>query len=108
MLAIKSRLRLKTHGNNSAHASNLTSGTGNLKYFSDVEHDAGQTFTPTVTGQLNSFTVYIRTGRNDNDADPNEWVNVRLGTITRPGGVFTFNDFYSEAAYLTGDWSLND
>jgi len=88
--------------------SNLTAGTANLKYFSDVEHDAGQTFTPAVTGELNSFTVYIRNGRNDNDADPNEWVNVRLGTISRPGGVFTFTDFYSEAAYLTADWSLND
>jgi len=85
--------------------SNLVAETGLLKWFDDIEHDAGQTFTPSANLTLNSFTVML--GR-DNEDDAGDWVNVRLGIITRPGGVFTFTDIYSEAAPLNGDVFAGD
>jgi hypothetical protein len=86
---------------------NMGPGAATQKWFHDIEHDAGQTFTPTADLQLNSFSVQL-SSRNDNDADPNEWVLLRLGTITRPGGEFTFTDFYTEDAYQTTDWAAGD
>ena len=86
---------------------NLTTITGRLKWFHDIEHDAGQTFLPGADAVLTSFTIQLDS-KNDNDDDPNEWVNVRLGTITRPLGIFTFTEIYAEAAYLTEDWAAQD
>ena len=79
------------------------------KWFSDVEHDGGQTFTPTQDLLLNSFSVQINAGSmNLNDNAPNEKVDLRLGTISRPGGTFTFTDIYSEVAVQTQDWNGGD
>ena len=85
--------------------SNLVAGTGKLKWFHDIEHDAGQTFTPSANLQLNSFTIQLFAGNED---EGGESVKVRLGTITRPGDVFTFTDIYSETANLNGDWFADD
>jgi len=86
--------------------SNLVAETGTLKWFHDVEHDAGQTFTPSDDLQLKSFTV--RVGKpNEADANP-EKLNFRLGTITRPEGVFTFTDIYVEEASWTVDTLAGD
>ena len=90
--------------------SNEASPTATQKWFSDVEHDAGQTFTPAADGLLKSFTVYLASG-NLNDAG-NENVDLRLGTISRPDGEFTFTDIYSENAVMApspgGDWETDD
>jgi len=90
--------------------SNYGTPTGTQKWFHDVEHDAGQTFTPTTSGLLNSFTIYL-SSQNNNDAG-NEWVDLRFGTISRPGGVFSFTDVYSEPALMDpspgGDWAAED
>ena len=87
--------------------SNLVPATGNpLKWYSGVEHDAGQTFTPSAETLFKSFTIHLN-GSNPNDG-ADEWVLVRLGTITRPGDVFTFTDFYSEEAHWDMDWFADD
>jgi hypothetical protein len=86
---------------------NLVTGTGRLKWFDDVEHDAGQTFTPASDAFLSNFTIQLD-GSNANDADPNEYITVRLGVVTRPGGTFTFTDIHSEDAYQTSDWNSGD
>ena len=85
--------------------SNLVAQTGLLKWFHDIEHDAGQTFTPSEDLQLKSFT--IRLGADNLDDGP-DWLNLRLGTITRPGDVFTFTDIYSETANLGADQFAGD
>ena len=86
--------------------SNLGAETGTLKWFHDIEHNAGQTFTPGDDLQLKSFTV--RVGKpNEADANP-ERLNFRLGIITRPEGVFTFTDLYEEEATWTVDTLAND
>jgi opacity protein-like surface antigen len=87
--------------------SNLVAATGLIKWFHDVEHDAGQTFTPGANLTLNAFTIQL--GR-DNEDDGPDRLNFRLGTITRPGAVFTFTDIYAEndiflgADQFAGDW----
>jgi len=90
--------------------SNYETPTATQKWFHDVEHDAGQTFTPTADGFLQSFTVYL-SSKNENDAG-NENVDIRFGTISRPGEVFTFTDVYSENAVMApspeGDWAADD
>ena len=90
--------------------SNYATPTATQKWFSDIEHDAGQTFTPTADGLLRSFTIYLSSG-NPNDAG-DENVDVRFGTISRPGGVFTFTDVYTENAVMApsagGDWAAGD
>ena len=85
--------------------SNLVPTTGDLKWFDDIEHDAGQTFTPSANLTLNAFTV--QTNRDNPDDGPDS-VLVRLGTITRPGDVFTFTDIYSEMAYIGADMFAGD
>ena len=85
---------------------NLAAGTATQKWFDDVEHDAGQTFTPTVGGLLKRWTIHL-SGGNENDA-ANENVDLRFGTISRPGGVFTFTDVYVENAAQSTDWLAND
>ena len=85
--------------------SNLVATTGDLKWFDDVEHDAGQTFTPSANLTLDAFTV--QTNR-DNADDAPDSVLLRLGTITRPGDVFTFTDIYSEAAPIGADMFAGD
>ena len=89
---------------------NYAAPTATQKWFHDIEHDAGQTFTPTEDGLLNSFTVYLAS-KNLNDAG-SENVDLRLGIISRPGGVFTFTDVYSENAVMAaspeGDWAAED
>jgi len=88
---------------------NLAAGTATQKWFDDVEHDAGQTFTTTVAGKLNSFTIHLSAGQ---EVDTNESIFLRLGTITRPGGVFTFTDIYQETIAwndtTSADWLAND
>jgi len=86
--------------------SNLGEQTGTLKWFTAPENEAGQTFTPSENLQLNAFTVRLGQ-KNDADANP-ERLNFRLGTITRPDGVFTFTDIYSEATEWTMDWAAGD
>ena len=85
--------------------SNLVAAAGTLKWFDDIEHDAGQTFTPGADLVLDAFTVQM--GQSNEDDGPDE-VNFRLGTITRPGGVFTFTDIYSEQAFLGADQAVGD
>ena len=89
---------------------NYAAPTGTQKWFHDVEHDAGQTFTPTTSGMLNSFTIYLSQQNNNDAGDEN--VDFRFGTITRPLGEFTFNQTYVENAALApspgGDWAAND
>src|SRR6056297_3096101 len=58
--------------------SNEAAPTARQKWFSDIEHDAGQTFTPTSDGLLVSFTVWLSSA-NPNDGG-NENVDLRLGT----------------------------
>jgi len=84
---------------------NLGPGTASQKWFHDVEHDAGQTFTPSATLQLTSFSLQLDAGNED---EGGEWVKVRLGTISRPGAVFAFTDIYSEDADMNGDWNAGD
>ena len=85
---------------------NLGAETGTLKWFHDIEHDAGQTFTPSENLQLNAFTVRI--GKPNEDDAPDR-LNFRLGTITRPEGVFTFTDIYAENDVMIGaDLLAND
>lgn len=87
--------------------SNLTVADTRLKWFHDVEHDAGQTFTPGADAVLNAWTIRL-SHPNEIDAGT-ESVLIRLGTITRPGDVFTFTDIYSELAETTGpDWNADD
>ena len=90
--------------------SNNATPTGTQKWFDDVEHDAGQTFTPTADGLLVSFTIFLSSG-NPNDGGA-ENVDVRFGTISRPDGVFTFTDLYVENAVMApspeGDWEAGD
>lgn len=90
--------------------SNYAAPTGTQKWFNDIEHDAGQTFTPTTDGLLESFTIYLSSG-NPNDGG-SESVDLRFGTISRPEGVFTFTDVYSEAIDMgpspEGDWLADD
>ena len=88
-----------------ADESNLVASTGDLKWFDDIEHDAGQTFTPGENAQINSFTIQVN---RDNPDDGPDSVLVRLGTITRPEGVFTFTDIYSEMAMIGADMSAGD
>ncbi len=89
---------------------NLVASTGAQKWFNDVEHDAGQTFIPAADGMVNSITIWLSQG-NPNDGG-NESVDLRLGTVTRPGGTFTFTDTYVENASLGaspgGDWAAGD
>ena len=82
--------------------------TGSLKWFHDIEHDAGQTFTPSANLTLNSMTIKIGTGKKNDNDHADEWLIFRLGTITRPGGVFTFTDIYSEEAHWDMDWVSDD
>ena len=89
---------------------NYATPTATQKWFDDIEHDAGQTFTPTTDGLLRSFTVYLQNG-NLNDAGT-ENVDLRFGTISRPDGEFTFTETYSENAAMApspeGDWAAGD
>ena len=88
---------------------NYSAQTGTQKWFNDVEHDAGQTFTPAADGILNSFTIQLAQGNAMDAAE--ESVLLRLGTITRPGGVFTFTDIYSSTSSATSsdpDWLTGD
>lgn len=88
--------------------SNLVAQTSDQKWFTDSDN-IGQTFTPSGTGlSINSFTIQMSDSRGTNQDDGGESVNVELGTITRPGGVFTFTEIYSEIANLSGDWSESD
>ena len=85
---------------------------GDIKYGADgVENGLGQTFTAVVDKcKITSFTFKLDSARglNTNDGDPNERLDLRLGIITRPDGVFTFTQIYNELAYLTEDWLLGD
>ena len=85
---------------------NLVASTGRQKWFNDIEHDAGQTFIPAADGMVNSITIWLDSG-NLNDGG-NENVDLRLGTVTRPGGTFTFTDTYVENAVMGGDWAAGD
>jgi hypothetical protein len=90
--------------------SNLADPTATQKWFSDVEHDAGQTFTPTTDGLLVSFTVWLSSPNPNDGGDEN--VDVRLGTISRPNEEFTFTEVYAENAAMApspeGDWEADD
>ncbi len=90
----------------SGDESNLVAITGRHKWFHDIEHDAGQTFTPSANLTLDAFTIQLESP-NEADANP-ESLNFRLGTITRPEGVFTFTDIYTEAATWTVDMVAGD
>ena len=97
-------------GVNGADIANLTTPTGSQKWFNDIEHDAGQTFTPNEDGFVKSFTIYLaKENPNDNGS---ENVDLRFGTISRPDGVFTFTDVYSENTVMApspeGDWEAGD
>jgi len=87
--------------------SNIVAETGTLKWFHDVEHDAGQTFTPGADLSLDAFSVRVA---KPNEDDAPDKLNFRLGTITRPAGLFTFTDIYAEndvmlgADLFAGDW----
>jgi len=90
--------------------SNYATPTSTQKWFSDVERDAGQTFTPASDGLLVSFTVWL-SSPNPNDAG-DENVDLRFGTISRPDGGFTFTEVYFENAVMgaspEGDWAAGD
>ena len=86
---------------------NLGAQAGTLKWFDDIEHDAGQTFTPSADLTLKSFTVRLGQG-NAGDANPDEFLNLRLGTVTGSGDSFTFTDIYAEEAHWTMDWAAGD
>jgi hypothetical protein len=47
---------------------------------------------------LNSFTIHL-SSKKLNDGET-ENVDIRLGTISRPEGVFTFTEIYSENAVM--------
>ena len=85
---------------------NLVTPTATHKWFDDVEHDAGQTFTPETDGFVRSITIYL-SSPNENDG-ANENIDLRLGTISRPGDVFTFSDIYVENAAWSMDWAADD
>ena len=59
---------------------------------------------------MNSFTIHL-SSKNLNDGET-ENVDIRLGTISRPEGVFTFTENYSENAVIApspeGDWAADD
>ena len=84
---------------------NLGAATGLLKWFHDVEHDAGQTFTPSANLMLNSYTFQV--GRKNDNDHADEWLKFRLGTIDRSGG-FDFVDIYEEEAHWDMDWAQGD
>lgn len=90
--------------------SNSAEPTARQKWFSDIEHDAGQSFTPTSDGLLVSFTVWL-SSPNPNDAG-DENIDLRLGTISRPDNVLTFTEIYAENATMApspeGDWEADD
>jgi len=79
----------------------------NYKWFDEPKnHYLGQTFTPSATATLTSFTIHLRSLNADDGPDT---ANFRLGTITRPGGVFTFTDIITpEASPQNGDWAALD
>ena len=90
-------------------SANLTGGS-TLKWFNDVEHDAGQTFTANATGNLVSFSTQIGpTNSNEADAPP-ESILLRFGTVSgTPGVDWVFTDVHSETVTWTtdmvgGDW----
>ena len=86
---------------------NLTAGTGQFKWFNEGNnHDLGQTFTPDADAALTSFTI-LMTAKNDDDGP--DTVDFRLGTITRPLGIFTFTDIITpETSPQNGDWAAGD
>lgn len=84
------------------------SNPSTLKWFSDIEKPAGQTFTATEDGLLLSFTTRMGPNHSNQD-DGNESVTLRFGTVTgTPGTDWAFTETYSETVTWTGDWSAND
>jgi len=83
---------------------NLVASTGLWKWFNDNGRNLGQTFTTSADATFTSFTTWLNS---DNTAAPDTYL-FKVGTITRPLGVFTFTEMVSEDATQTADWTGGD
>jgi hypothetical protein len=83
---------------------NLVASTGTWKWFNDNGRNLGQTFTPGSDATFTSFTTWLSSG---NSAAPDTY-RFKVGTISRPLGVFTFTEIVDEATTQTADWTAGD
>ena len=83
---------------------NLVASTGAWKWYNDNGRNLGQTFTSSVDATFTSFTTWLSSG---NQAAPDTYL-FKVGTISRPLGVFTFTEMVSEDATQTDDWTAGD
>jgi len=83
---------------------NLVASTGTWKWYNDNGRNLGQTFTPGSDATFTSFTTWL----NSSNAAAPDTYSFKVGTISRPLGVFTFTEIVSEATTQIADWTGGD